>query len=70
MKRFVAALLLLTTCTGCPAIMHELQPHRLWRLNYTDTPGRSDGAFLSVADPLEATDALQPPAPAEAHVGM
>ena len=53
MKRLAAALLLLTACTGCQTIMHELQPHRLWRLNYTDAPGRPDSAFMSIDDPLD-----------------
>lgn len=52
MKYLAALVLLLSTCTGCQSIMHELQPHRLWRLNYTDAPGRSDGSFLSIGDPL------------------
>ena len=53
MNRLIALLLILSTCTGCQTIMHELQPHRLWRLNYTDAPGRSDGSFLSIDDPLD-----------------
>jgi hypothetical protein len=52
MKYLAALLLLLSTCTGCQSILHELQPHRLWRLNYTNAPGRSDGSFLSIDDPL------------------
>ncbi len=52
MKYLATLLLLLSTCTGCQSIMHELQPHRLWRLNYTNAPGRSDGSFLSIDDPL------------------
>lgn len=53
MKRLATLLLLLTMCTGCQSITHELQPHRLWRLNYSDAPGRSDGSFLSIDDPLD-----------------
>ncbi len=53
MKRLAALLLLLTMCTGCQSVMHELQPHRLWRLNYTDAAGRSDGSFMSIDDPLD-----------------
>lgn len=54
MKRLATLLLLLlTVCTGCQSITHELQPHRLWRLNYSDAPGRSDGSFLSIDDPLD-----------------
>ena len=51
MKRLTTLLLILSTCTGCQSFLHELQPHRLWRLNYTDAPGRSDGSFLSIDDP-------------------
>jgi len=53
MKRLTALLLILVSCTGCQSFLHELQPHRLWRLNYTDAPGRSDGSFLSIDDPIE-----------------
>ncbi len=53
MKRLAALLFLVSSCTGCQSVMHELQPHRLWRLNYTDAPGRSDGSFLSMDDPLD-----------------
>ena len=52
MKYLAVLVLLLSTCTGCQSIMHELQPHRLWRLNYTNAPGRSDGSFLSIDAPL------------------
>jgi hypothetical protein len=51
MKRLTALILILSTTTGCQSIMHELQPHRLWRLNYTDEAGRADGSFLSIEDP-------------------
>ena len=58
MKRLTALLLLLSTAVGCQSFLHELQPHRLWRLNYTDAPGRSDGSFLSIDDPLEEPIAI------------
>ena len=63
MKRLTALLLLLllSTSTGCQSIMHELQPHRLWRLNYTDAPGRADGSFLSIDDPLSEPVAVASP---------
>lgn len=53
MKRLAPILLLLTLCTGCQSFLHEMQPHRLWRMNYTDHPGRSDGSLLSIDDPLD-----------------
>ena len=33
--------------------MHELQPHRLWRMNYQEPVGRTDGVYFSVDDPLD-----------------
>ncbi|GAB5443407.1 MAG: hypothetical protein Fues2KO_37560 [Fuerstiella sp.] len=57
MKRLVCILLLTLPLTGCQGLLHELQPHRLWRMNYTDSPGRTDGAYFSISDPLH-----QPPA--------
>ncbi|MCH2210571.1 MAG: hypothetical protein MK110_04670 [Fuerstiella sp.] len=53
MKNLTALLVILSCCTGCQSILHELQPHRLWRMNYTDAAGRSDGTFLSINDPLD-----------------
>jgi hypothetical protein len=38
---------------GC-GLLHELQPHRLWRWNYQDAPDRTSGALFSVPDRLEA----------------
>ena len=61
--------LLLVFCTGCQSVLHELQPHRLWRLNYTDAPGRSDGSFLSIDDPIEDGTDIAVPAeiPTDSH---
>ncbi|MEP3482351.1 MAG: hypothetical protein ABJZ55_24110 [Fuerstiella sp.] len=53
MKRLPAAALLLFVCTGCQGLLHELQPHRLWRVNYQDPIGRTDGVYFSVDDPLD-----------------
>lgn len=47
-------LLLLSTC-GCESIRHELQPHRMWRLNHHEPPGRTDGVYFSVDDHLIST---------------
>ncbi|MEZ6128656.1 MAG: hypothetical protein R3C59_08225 [Planctomycetaceae bacterium] len=52
MKRFALLSLLLLTATGCKGLMHELQPHRLWRMNYQEPVGRTDGVYFSVSDPL------------------
>ena len=52
MKRFACLTLLLLTSTGCKGLMHELQPHRLWRMNYQEPVGRTDGVYFSVSDPL------------------
>ncbi|MCA9051002.1 MAG: hypothetical protein KDA89_19840 [Planctomycetaceae bacterium] len=43
----------LLTSAGCQGIRHELQTHRLWRLNYQEPMGRTDGVYFSVADPLD-----------------
>ncbi len=40
---------LLSSGTGC-ALMHELKPHRLWRLNRQPPPPST--ANFSVSDPL------------------
>lgn len=42
--------------SGCSTIMHELQPHRLWRLNYQEPTGRTDGVYFSIDDPLAASN--------------
>jgi len=53
MKRLACACLLLMSSTGCQGLMHELQPHRLWRMNYQEPVGRTDGVYFSVDDPLD-----------------
>lgn len=63
--KFSRALLVLSlafACTGCTSfdkMLHELQPHRLWRINRGPAPGREDAAFFSVSDNL----AVEAPAP-------
>ena len=52
MKRLTFLALILMTSSGCADLMHNLQPHRLWRFNYYDSPGRSDNAYFSVQDDL------------------
>lgn len=60
--------LILLTLSGCGAMLHELQPHRLWRLNYQPQSGNSDGSYgsyFSVDDPLDKaikTDRIHEPA--------
>lgn len=50
--RSLSLLALCLTLTGCSTMKHELQPHRLWRWNYQESAGRTDGALFSVDDPL------------------
>ena len=53
MRRFVVLLLIcLPVVSGCGTFLHNLQPHRLWRWNYTDAPGRSADGLYSVPDDL------------------
>jgi len=55
--------LLFTTC--CQSLLHELQPHRLRRLNYFSRAGRPDAGMYSVMDNLDEpvrTTIAQPPA--------
>lgn len=50
--------LILAVLPGCGKMMHEMQPHRLWRWNYQQQNGNSDGsygAYFSVDDSLEKT---------------
>ena len=42
----------LTVPTGCAEVLHELQPHRLWRLNRGENHWENDAMHFSVADPL------------------
>ena len=60
MKRFACLCLLLISATGCQNLMHNLQPHRLWRLNYQEPAGRTDGVYFSVSDPLDKAVADEP----------
>lgn len=60
MKRLACLSLLLLFTTGCQGLLHELQPHRLRRLNYFSRPGRADAGMYSVSDNLqEPVDATQ-----------
>lgn len=52
MRQSVCLCLLLLANTGCKGLLHELQPHRLWRMNYQEPAGRTDGVYFSVDDPL------------------
>ena len=45
------------TVSGCnSAFMHDLKPHRLWRLNRGPAPGRS--TLFSVSDPIDRTPGM------------
>lgn len=46
----------LSCSTGC-ALFHELQPHRLRRLNATPSPMRD--AMFSVSDPVDNGEAFE-----------
>lgn len=58
--RLLLAVLVAFGATGCTAFdrtLHDLKPHRLWRLNRYDAPGREDANFYSVRD-HDAEDAV------------
>ena len=55
MRRFAGMLAvgwIAVTFTGC-ALMHEVQPHRLWR--YNRGPAPSSNPYFSVSDPIPPT---------------
>ena len=58
--RMILSLALLFILSGCSSIMHELQPHRLWRWNYHEPPGRTDDALFSIDDKLIQVDDMVP----------
>ena len=62
MKRFSVLMIIALGSTGCSSILHELQPHRLWRLNYQDPVGRTDGVYFSVDDVPDEQPVVQGPA--------
>jgi hypothetical protein len=64
MKRLACLCLLLLTSTGCANMMHELQPHRLWRMNYQEPAGRTDGVYFSIDDSLDVPVAREHESPA------
>ena len=58
MRRFAGMLavgLIAVIFTGC-ALMHEVQPHRLWR--YNRGPAPSSNPYFSVSDPIPPTASL------------
>jgi hypothetical protein len=54
MTRMSALVLVFLTASGCSNVMHNLQPHRLWRLNYQEPSGRTDGVYFSLSDPVSS----------------
>ncbi len=72
MRAFKTACLLLFAastvgCTTMDKMMHELKPHRMWRVNRQDKPGRADAAFYSVSDP--EAEALSKRNRSDSHAG-
>lgn len=61
MRQLNLLALLMMMISGCSSISHELQPHRLWRWNYYEPPGRTDDALFSIDDPLPQP--VEPTAP-------
>lgn len=57
--RLLSLLAMCLLFTGCSTMLHELQPHRLWRWNYQEPAGRTDGSLFSLSDPLEAKTQLK-----------
>lgn len=53
MMRLSVPMVLVLCSSGCSSIMHELQPHRMWRWNYQEPSGRTDGVYFSIDDPLQ-----------------
>ena len=56
--------LILFTLPGCGAMLHEMQPHRLWRWNYQPQGVNSDGSYgsyFSVDDPLNKSQQFDSP---------
>ncbi len=63
LRTWSAGLALLTTitlATGCGDMLHNLQPHRLQRLNRTTDGMSSDAYNWSVPDPIPASELEQP----------
>lgn len=54
-------------CTMFDRALHELKPHRLWRFNRHDAPGRADSAFFSVRDGDEFDSAGLEPGLPQSH---
>lgn len=59
----ILLVLLLVGCVGCQSMMHDLQWHRLWRMNRGPALGR-DSYNMSIADPpleeaMKPTDELE-----------
>ncbi|MBI1313769.1 hypothetical protein GC176_20955 [bacterium] len=56
----LTALVSLLGSTGC-AMLHELQPHRLWRLNQASSPmAGGSAAYYSIPELPVPTTAKQP----------
>lgn len=60
MMRVSIPMVLVLFSSGCSTIMHELQPHRMWRMNYQEPSGRTDGVYFSIDDPLQPVPVAVP----------
>jgi hypothetical protein len=65
MTRMSTLVLVFLTASGCSNVMHNLQPHRLWRLNYQEPSGRTDGVYFSLSDPVSTGNEVSDAGPAE-----
>lgn len=52
-KRLVCIGLPLMSSVGCQGLLHELQTHRLGRVNYYNSASRTDEVLYSLPDPLD-----------------
>ncbi|MFN9717188.1 MAG: hypothetical protein ACK58L_00745 [Planctomycetota bacterium] len=66
--RTLCLLLMVGFTTGCQAISHELQPHRLWRWNYYEPTSRDAFGTFSIDDPLNGRGGVSRQSPASSHV--
>lgn len=70
----LVAFLMIAFCSGCESIMskmpHDMQPHRLWRLNRQADPNRN--VYFSVPDPIPTNlaDQTEPEQPSTSEANL